>query len=275
VIVLLLALLAQAEFEPLYREAWEQRIKTLGPHHTKTLESARDLGLYLARHGKKEAAREPLQQALALGASGEIFEALERWGEAADAYGKSGDARGLLRAADRLTGAEAVRAYRALLSISADESVRAAALHNLAANEEEGDRADAERHYREALALRSRLLPANDPELATTRLNLASLLLRQEKAAEAASLARAALRAFEASLGAEHDLVATASSTLAAALAVEGDVPGSEKLFRRALAIRGNADDCENLADLLEQTGRTPEAARLRARAQTLRREGR
>ncbi|MBK5291512.1 MAG: tetratricopeptide repeat protein [Acidobacteriia bacterium] len=153
-----------------------------------------------------------------------------------------------------------------------------AALHNWAVALEDQSPALAERLYRRALALRVSTLPPADPELATTRLNLGALLLSSSPR-ESETLARAALAAFERSLGATHARTGAACGTLATALATQGDVPGAERLFRRALTIAGKAHGpnsretaaaLENLADLLEQTGRESAALPLRQRAQRI-----
>jgi tetratricopeptide (TPR) repeat protein len=221
-IALLLA--QQPDFEPLYREALEQREKSLGKDAAKTIESARDLGLYLAARGEYAKAAPFLEPALA----------------------------------------------------TADTPAQATVLHNWAVTLSGGD---AERLYRKALAIRERLLPPLDVELATTRLNLAGLVLERNPA-EAAKLSRTALATFEKKLGPFDAYTGEACGTLGAALATQGDVPGAERMFRRALAITEKAHGpnaaetasaLENLADLLEQTGRESAARPLLDRAQKIR----
>jgi tetratricopeptide (TPR) repeat protein len=148
-----------------------------------------------------------------------------------------------------------------VLSSSAPD---AGVLHNWAVHLEEINAGMAEQLYRRALGIRGKALAATDPELATTRLNLANLIL-QSHTAEAETLARASLVAFVKSLGPMHARTGAATGTLAAALAIKGDVAGAERYFRRALAIVEKAHGPkspetaaarENLADLLDQTGR-------------------
>ncbi len=214
----------QPDFEPLYRQALEQREQSLGRDAAKTIESARDLGLYLAGRGEYARAKPFLEQALA----------------------------------------------------TADTPAQATVLHNWAVTLNGGD---AERLYRKALAIREKSLPPLDVELATTRLNLAELVLDRD-AAEAAKLTRAALAAFEKKLGPTDARTGAACGTLGAALATQGDVPGAERMFRRALSIAekvhgANASETasalENLADLLAQTGRELAARPLSNRAQKIR----
>ena len=214
----------QPDFEPLYRQALEQRERALGKEAAKTVESARDLALYLAGRGEYEKAAPFLPQALA----------------------------------------------------TAGTPAQATVLHNWAVTL---GPEDAERLYRKALAIRQKSLPPLDVELATTRLNLAELVLDRD-ATEAAQLTRAALAAFEKKLGPTDARTGAACGTLGAALATQGDVPGAERMFRRALSIAekahgANASETasalENLADLLSQTGRELAARPLSNRAQKIR----
>lgn len=218
----------QPDFESLYRQALEQRVKTLGTNAPKTLESARDLALYLALRGEYTKASPYVDAAIEL----------------------------------------------------ADTPESATALHNWAVFLEERDAALAERMYRKALGIRIVALPILDIELATTRLNLASLLIAREGAKEASKLASTALMAFEKKLGPSDARTGAACGVLAAALATGGDVLDAERLFRRALSIAEKAHGpnavqtasaIENLADLLMQTNRELAARPLLQRAQTIR----
>ena len=153
-----------------------------------------------------------------------------------------------------------------VLASTSGGPLEAAAMHNWAASLEEQSPESAEQLYRRALTIREKSLPPFDAELATTRLNLAALKLEQGE-----GLARQALTAFEKTLGPRHERTAAACGTLAAILATKGDVPGAERLFRRALAIRETPEALENLADLLSQTGREAAARPLLDRAKAIR----
>lgn len=142
----------------------------------------------------------------------------------------------------------------------------ASAMHNWAVVIEERSPEAATQLYARALEIRAQALPPFDPDLATTRLNLAGLNLEKGE-----PLARLALQAFEKSLGPRHERTAAACGTLGAALAVKGDVPGAERMFRRALAIKETPEALENLADLLAQTGRAAAARPLLDRAKAIR----
>jgi len=142
----------------------------------------------------------------------------------------------------------------------------ARAMHNWAVALEERSPESAAQLYAKALDIRAKALPPFDPDLATTRLNLAGLNLETGE-----PLARLALEAFEKSLGPRHERTAAACGTLGAALAVKGDVAGAERMFRRALTIKETPAALENLADLLTQTGRAAAARPLLDRAKAIR----
>jgi tetratricopeptide (TPR) repeat protein len=224
----LIALLSQQpDFEPLYRQALQQREQALGKNAPKTRESARDLALYLAGRGEYGKATLYIEQALA----------------------------------------------------GADTAEAATVLHNWAVSLEESDAKQAERIYRKVLEIRGNTLPVDDVELATTRLNLAGLVLARDST-ESLKLARAALPVFEKKLGPMVARTGAACGTLGAALAAQGDVAEAERMFRRALAIAEKAHGpkapetagaLENLADLLSQTGRELAARPLLDRAQKIR----
>ncbi|MEP7365382.1 MAG: tetratricopeptide repeat protein [Acidobacteriota bacterium] len=218
------AVAQQPDFEPLYRQALEEREQSLGKDAAKTIESARDLGLYLASRGEYAKAAAYLEPALA----------------------------------------------------TADTAAQATALHNWAVALKGSE---AERLYRKALAIREKALPPLDVELATTRLNLAELVLERDPA-EAGRLAAAALVSFEKKLGPMDARTGAACGVIGAVLATKGDVAGSERMFRRALTIAEKAHGpkapqtasaLENLADLLAQTGRELSARPLLDRAQKIR----
>lgn len=154
-------------------------------------------------------------------------------------------------------------------------------LHNWAAAIEDTQPELAERLYRKALAIREKTLPAADLELATSRLNLAGLLVARGEHREAEALARSALAAFERAQAPVDGRASLALGTIGAALAIKGDIAGAERYLRRALAIARKAYGLrseeaaaalENLADLLAQTGRAAAARPLKQEAQSIRR---
>lgn len=170
-------------------------------------------------------------------------------------------------------------AYLKAAMALADTPAAATVLHNWAVWLEERDPAQSEQLYRKVLSIRIKALPALDVELATTRLNLAALVLARGEA-EAGKLASAALGAFEKKLPPMDERTGAACGVLGASLAMRGDVAAAERLFRRALAIAEKAHGphspqtasaLENLADLLAQTGRASAARPLLERAEKIR----
>jgi hypothetical protein len=226
--LLLAALLLQADFTDLYRQAYRERASRLGATHPKTVESAVDLAQYLAGRGE--------------------------FGQAAPF----------------------------LAQVLASPGADAAILHNWAVAIEAESPREAEQLYRRGLAIRAKSSAPSSVDLAMTRLNLAGLLVARGDAG-AEPLARSALAAFEKSLGPRHSLTGLACGTLGAALAIQGDAAGAERQFRRALSVAEHADGpeskeaanaLENLADLLDQTGRESAARPLRERANAIRSRG-
>ena len=78
-LALIVLLSQQPDFEPLYRQALEQREQALGKDAAKTRESARDLGLYLAGRGEYAKAETYREQALALADTAEAAAVLHNW----------------------------------------------------------------------------------------------------------------------------------------------------------------------------------------------------
>ena len=74
----------QSDFESLYRQALEQREARLGKASLKAVESARDLGLYLAGRGDVVRAAPYLDAALSASTTLEAATVLHNWGVAVD-----------------------------------------------------------------------------------------------------------------------------------------------------------------------------------------------
>ncbi len=126
-----------------------------------------------------------------------------------------------------------------------------------------------------AVAINRRVWGERHPETATAETNLSGLLLAAGRTDESVRMGRAALAAFDATLGADHPRTAGAASNLADALRAHGDRAGAERLYRRALEIDERAygpqhpetlNDVRNLADFLRETGRASEAQELERR---------
>ena len=226
-VALMALLLQQPDFEALYRQALADREKSLGQNAAKTVESARDLGLFLAGRGDYSAALPYIDQALT----------------------------------------------------TTNTAEGATVLHNWAVALEQTNATLAERMYRLALRIREKTLPSTDIELAGTRLNLAELLTERDNR-ERESLAVLALTAFDRKPGLAEGRSGRACGLLGALLATKGDVPGAERMLRRAVGLLEKAHGLkspetasalEDLADLLTQTGRASAARPLVERAQRIR----
>ncbi|RMF81735.1 MAG: serine/threonine protein kinase [Planctomycetota bacterium] len=158
----------------------------------------------------------------------EVAEALNNLAELRRAQGR------LEEAAD-LTGS-AIPILRALYG---DSEPAARALHNLAAVEADLDRLDeAERRYREALAIRRTARLENRASLASTVKALGNLLGERGRFDEAERLLREALALRRAVLPADHPEIATALSDLGYTLARAGKLDQAEPLLSEALAIQ-------------------------------------
>jgi tetratricopeptide (TPR) repeat protein/MinD-like ATPase involved in chromosome partitioning or flagellar assembly len=136
--------------------------------------------------------------------------------------------------------------------------------------------ADAEPHYRRALAMNERHYGPEHPGVAVILHNLAALLHQTNRLVEAEPLMLRALSINENSLGSEHPDVAICLNNLARLLSATGRWVEAEVLMRRALAIDENgfgpedpnvARDIINLAELLRNTDRLQEAEPLMRRA--------
>lgn len=182
------------EAEPVYREALDIRKRLLGPRHPDVAVTLHNLGALLIDAGRITDA-EPL-----------IREAIEILTEHGDVESvQAGLCRGSLALV--LMGQNKVTQSIAL-SQEALEILRrrlpdphpdvAATLANLGlANQRGGRRADAERTYRESVAMYERLVDAESSAIATPLTGLSALLRELGRAQEAEPLARRAVAACE------------------------------------------------------------------------------
>lgn len=133
-----------------------------------------------------------------------------------------------------------------------------------------GDQQDAERLYREALALRRRTLGSDHPDVAVSLSNLAWVCQWQERYGEAEPLHREALAIRRKRLGKEHPEVARSLTGLGASLTAQGRYSDAELALTQALSILRqwpeppHPFECvtlDRLVELYEAWGR-PEQAR-------------
>ena len=252
----------RAPFEPLYRQAYESRLRKLGPAHPDTAESLVRLGALLRAHGRPKEAEPLLREALgALNRSGspaeqallELAETLAALGENAEAeelYTRAlgrgeradGDPRTMLRIAAlreaRGNVAGAGRAYRDALeqfenagSLTEDQrKARAAALNDLGLLlESEGDLDDAETAYRQSADAYAEVFGSDHLGTATARVNLAGMLAMRGEAVAAVALLERALEVFRAAYGPRHGNTARLRSRL-------GEIYESQGRFEEARA---------------------------------------
>lgn len=145
------------------------------------------------------------------------------------------------------------------------------------------DRAEysqAERLYRQALAIREKILKPEHCDIATSLNNLALLYQNEGRYVEAEPLYRRALVIVEKVLGPEHPTTAASLNNLALLLKTQGKHQEAERLYRRALEIKekvlgpedsATATSLNNLALLLNIQGKQQEAEPLYRRALEIR----
>ena len=215
-----------APFEPLYRQAYEQRLRQLGAEHPKTIASLVRLGALLAKHGRAGDAEPLLRRALAaseaigtgvLDASKELaitLDTLGRGREAEDLYLRSlesgGGDRDSASTLVRLAALRAARAHEAGALASYREAL-AAFEHHQSELDEAGRRA-----YAEAL-------------------NNYGLLLESVGDTNAATIFRRAVIAYSKEFGERHPATAAAQANLAGVLASRGETEAAVRLFEQAL----------------------------------------
>jgi serine/threonine protein kinase/Flp pilus assembly protein TadD len=305
---------------PLLTEALALRRRHPGPDSLELGESLMRAGALYQVRAEPDSAASLYQQGLAirrqrLGASApELAGSLTRIGgffrdrgdtasargalvEAAAIYSRLGDSSGLA-AVDNQMGvleyglghlSEAERRFRASLDLRrralGRHALVAEALGNLGAVlDEEGQLAEAEAAYREALAIAIDLLGEEHDEVTGMVNNLALLLARQGRPAEAESLFRRNVRVDQGKLGRDHPAVAVDLINLAGLVCRTGGTAEAVELARRAQQIfeRHHGPSSWEAAQArvtggrcLSQLGRFTEAERallagLRALQQTL-----
>jgi CHAT domain-containing protein/tetratricopeptide (TPR) repeat protein len=132
--------------------------------------------------------------------------------------------------------------------------------------------AEAEPHYREAAAVREKLLGTYTADTGQSINDIAIALRRQERYAEAVPLYRKAIDIRETVLGPDDSKTLSTVEGLARALWSLGEIAQSEQLYRRLLAVRERTDGPDSLvvADLLRWIGRAASAQERKAEAEIL-----
>ncbi len=255
----------------LYREALERKKQEYGASDTRTVQAARDLGLFLSKQGAAAGAQQVLsevvrQEESALGAEAKQTladvaalasvspprQAEPLWQRAAKSPEQKVAARAFaaLGQLHETAGdqAGAARYYRQAL---ANEE---AALRQAATNPEKADLAillsgvaqvlgqivdpvEGTAVLRRSFAINRGLLGARHPETATIEANLAGVLLDANAVDESVRLITEAISILEETMGEDHPRVAVSATILAYGLRAKGDFVRAEQNYRRALAV--------------------------------------
>jgi len=277
----------------LAESALENRRRTLGPDHPKTLESMTQMGWILDREGRDLEAEKMTREALnlqqrvigpedplTLETKDNLAIILEKQGHYAEEEKLERELipvrtrklgpehpqtlRSMLNLGDALRGEsrfpEAEKQFRQLLEIEGrvwgtGHPSMIAAMHNLAnVIQEQGRYDEAEALYRETLETERRVLGPDHPDTASTMTTLANTIMYgQGRSSEAEALYRQALEISERALGPEHPYTTQAEEGLANVVASQGHYPEAEKLHREILAIRLRLLGPDNTDTLLSQ----------------------
>ena len=275
---MLLSLVALVAWQPdaamlgqLYREAFERKKQQYGASDTRTIQAARDLGLFLSKHGAAAGAQQVLTEVvrldeIALGA--ETKQTLADVAALASVSAPSQAESLWQRAAKSSEQKVAARAFAGLgqLRETAGDQAGAAQYYRQAlANEEAAlgqatvpqekadlaillsgvaqvlgqivDPTEGSAVLRRSFAINRSLLGARHPETATVEANLAGVLLDANAVDESVRLITEAISILNETLGEDHPRVAIATTILAHGLRAKGDLVGAEQNFRRTVAI--------------------------------------
>lgn len=165
-----------------------------------------------------------------------------------------------------------------------DELAYATTLYRLAIlRRQQGDLAEAESLYQQALAIRERKQGPTHPDVAMILNNLAAVYAAQGKYDAAQPLLERSVQIRQTALGDDHVLTAESRNNLALLYAAQGKPAAAEPLYRSAIAALEKKDAApaatqaelervlENYAALLWDTGRDREAEAIETRARLLR----
>ena len=255
----------------LYQEAFERKKVEYGASDARTIQAARDLGLFLSRHGAAADARKVFSELVSLDEQALGADANQTLADAASLASVSPPSAAeplWRRAAVSPEFAVAARALAALgqLRERAGDGPGAAGFYRQALDREEQAVAQAPTisekarlailaagvaqvlaevaepavgipALRRVLDMERSVLGPRHPETATTQANLAGVLLDVGAVDESQQLIAEALGILEQTMGKDHPRVAISATILAHGLRVEGDFVQAEQNYRRALAI--------------------------------------
>ena len=256
-------------FEALYRQAYEIRLRQLGPEHPDTIASLVRLGALLRAHGRAEDSEALHRKALeaqsqsGLADEGTLIELAEtlavlgRNEEAEDLYSRSLEstvshvrrAHTLLRiAAIRQAREDSGGARQAFLGalkhfeegrpLADDErQARATALNDLGLLlEAEGDLDDAVSTYRQSADTHAEVFGTEHPATAAARANLAGMLATRGESVAAVALLERAVPVMQAAYGPRHDDTARLRNRLGEIYEVLGRLEEAKAEYLAALA---------------------------------------
>ncbi len=235
-----------ASLGKLYEQELARVELKFGPVAAETGRAALDLGLFLLRQGKPDAAALALERALKILGSGAAREA---YAQALLGQKRVGEAEAQFReVAKSEERGMAARAFTVLADLSSDRAAacplykRALALelsigrlNDLGLCErEQGRQKEAIVQFRRALAIDKN---GKNPETAVTLNNLASALLDSGAGAEAELHQRRALRILDATLGPRHTRTALSASNLGDILKARGKAAEARRYYEVALQV--------------------------------------
>jgi tetratricopeptide (TPR) repeat protein len=300
-IQVILALAAVIFFQPgpaalrgIFEEGLERRRAQYGVFDVRTAQAARDLGIFLSRHGEEADARNVLDQVVRI--DEKLFGAKDArtLADVAElaAVSPAAEAEALWKRASEATDAAVATHALAELgrcrALSNDREGAASLYWRAIAKEEEANGKstaglaldlnalakvlgpqEAIPLLERAFAIDRRVLGAGHAETATTEANLAGLLADSPRNTEAISLASEALDVFRQTVGPDHPRTAIAASILAYAYEVKGDRSHAEQMYRLALSIdsrlygpqnQRTLNDARILSEFLKTPPHTPSA---------------
>jgi len=207
-------------------EAIVVRREHLGARHPDVAASLHARGLVLTDRGRFEASERHLREALAL------YRDLDGARSPATAKVLVALAATLRQQARRDEAKPLLEEALAIQRSQSDAEARAGTLIELARTlQDDGALAEAEQHYREAVALHRETLPPEHPTLAASLTGLSDILREQGRLDEAEPLVREALAIRQTTLGPDHVLTASSMHALAMLLRDTGQFEEALDLF--------------------------------------------
>lgn len=260
--------------EPLYREALAVQRNRLGENNSDVAKSLEGLGLNLYDQGNAEEGIPLLREAVAL--QRELHD--QPHPDFAQAVNNLGFVTPDNREAEQLFR-EALAMKRVLYADDVHPEI-AMGLNNIAYTlHVEGQYAEAEVLYREAIDMNRKLLGDDHPDVAMALNNLAFVIRQKGDLESATGIARESLEMYRRTVGREHPSTARGQNNLAMWLLEDGQYEEAEQLLTEALQLRIELHGPEHadvagskilLADLYVETGRYAAALELASAARAV-----